>query len=119
MAEFRIDVLDSTVDPPQVLFETPTRTTLLGSAEALARALYERRYAEGHGKDLVRVRYEDKTVFIYGYLNHAEERAQRGSQSPLPERPAVFGAQPQATGPAGMGASRRHVAETGKTAMSE
>jgi hypothetical protein len=79
MAEFRIDVLDSTVDPPKVRFETPTRTKLLGSAEALARALYERRHADGHAKDLVRVRYEDKTVFIYSYLNHAGERTQRGS----------------------------------------
>jgi hypothetical protein len=55
MAEFCIDVLDSTVDPPKVRFETPTRTKLLGSAEALARALYERRYADGHAEDLVRV----------------------------------------------------------------
>ena len=44
MTEFRIDVLDSTVDPPQVLFAIPIKTKLLGSAEALARALYVRRH---------------------------------------------------------------------------
>ena len=70
MTEFRIDVLDSTADPPKVLFEVPTRTKLLGSAEALARALYERRHGQGRSRDLVRVRYDDKTVFIYSYLNH-------------------------------------------------
>jgi hypothetical protein len=62
MAEFCIDVLDSTVDPPQVRFEIPTRTQLLGSAQALARALYERRHAHGHAHNLVRVRYVEKTV---------------------------------------------------------
>jgi hypothetical protein len=70
MTEFRIDVLDSTVDPPQVLFEIPTKTKLLGSAEALARALYARRHERGRSRDLVRVRYDEKTVFIYSYLNH-------------------------------------------------
>jgi hypothetical protein len=70
MTEFRIDVLDSTADPPQVLFEIPTKTKLLGSAEALARALYERRHEQGRLRDLVRVRYDDTTVFIYSYLNH-------------------------------------------------
>ena len=79
MIEFRIDVLDSTVDPPQVRFETATRTKLLGSAEALARALYERRHADGHPADLVRVRYKDKTVFVYSYLNHVEPSGQPGS----------------------------------------
>ena len=72
MPEFRIDVLDSTVDPPHVLFESPTRTQLLGSAAALARALYERRYAGGHAENLVRVRYDDKTVLIYSYLDHVD-----------------------------------------------
>jgi hypothetical protein len=72
MPEFRIDVLDSTVDPPHVLFESPTRTQLLGSAAALARALYERRYASGHAENLVRVRYDDKTVLIYSYLDHVD-----------------------------------------------
>ena len=72
MPEFRIDVLDSTVDPPHVLFESPTRTELLGSAAALARALYERRYADGHAEDLVRVRYDDATVLIYSYLDHVD-----------------------------------------------
>jgi hypothetical protein len=70
MTEFRIDVLDSTTDPPQVLFEIPTKTKLLGSAEALARALYVRCHEQGRSRDLVRVRYDDKTVFIYSYLNH-------------------------------------------------
>ena len=83
MAEFCIDVLDGTVDPPQVRFETPTRTKLLGSAEALARALYERRHADGHAHDLIRVRYDEKTVFIYSYLNHVGHREQPGSPALL------------------------------------
>jgi hypothetical protein len=75
MPEFRIDVLDSTVNPPHVLFECPTRTELLGSAAALARALYERPYAAGHGEDLVRLRYDDKTVLIYRNLEYVEGSA--------------------------------------------
>jgi hypothetical protein len=83
MAEFRIDVLDGTVDPPQVRFEISTRTKLLGSAEALARVLYQRRHADGHAYDLVRVRYDETTVFIYSYLNHLGDREQPGSPALL------------------------------------
>jgi hypothetical protein len=83
VTEFRIDVLDGTVAPPTVRFETPTRTKLLGSAEALARALYERRHADGHAHDLIRVRYDEKTVLIYSYLNYLGRREQPGSPALL------------------------------------
>ena len=68
--DFRIDVLDISVEPARVRFETQTRTKMLGSAEALAKALYKRRYADGYPKDLVRVRHEGKVVFVYGFLDH-------------------------------------------------
>ena len=45
MSEFRIEVIDGLAEPPRLRFETQTRTKLLGSAKALARALYEKRHA--------------------------------------------------------------------------
>ena len=68
--DFRIDVLDISVEPARVRFETQTRTKMLGSAEALAKALYKRRYADGYPKDLVRVRHEGNVVFVYGFLDY-------------------------------------------------
>lgn len=85
---FCIDVLDTSVEPPHVRFETQTKTKLLGSAEALARALYERRYGDGYPKDIVRVRYENKTVFIYSYLDHAEQKGGRHAEQA--SRPAAW-----------------------------
>jgi hypothetical protein len=79
MTDFRVDVVDGMSEPPRVRFEIPTTTKLLGSAQALARALYQRRRAEGHPGDLVRVQLDGETVYTYSLLNcraaHAEERA--------------------------------------------
>ena len=72
-SEYRIEVVDGLSDPPQVRFETQTGAKLLGSARALARALYERRYAEGNPGDLVRVRCGGETVYTYSLLNRVEE----------------------------------------------
>jgi hypothetical protein len=74
MPEFRIEVIDSLADPPQFRFETQTRTKLLGSAKALARALYEKRQAAGYPGDLVRVQHEGVTVFTFSLLDRRDER---------------------------------------------
>jgi hypothetical protein len=46
---------------------------MLGSAEALAKALYKRRYADGYPRDLVRVHHKGNVVFIYGLLDHKSQ----------------------------------------------
>jgi hypothetical protein len=71
--EYRIEVVDGLSEPPQVRFETQTGTKLLGSAQALARALYERRYAAGSPGDIVRVRCRGETVSTYSLLDRLRE----------------------------------------------
>jgi hypothetical protein len=46
---------------------------MLGSAEALAKALYKRRYADGYPRDLVRVHHEGDVVFVYGLLDYKSQ----------------------------------------------
>src|SRR5215217_6822893 len=72
-SEYRIEVVDGLSDPPQVRFETQTGAKLLGSAQALARALYERRYASGYPGDLVQVRRGGEIAYTYSLLNRIEE----------------------------------------------
>ena len=72
-SEYRIEVIDGVAEPPQVRFETQTRAGLLGSAQALARALYERRYAAGCPGDVVRVRCGEETVYTYSLLDRLQE----------------------------------------------
>ena len=54
-------------------FETQTRTKLLGSAKALARALYDKRHADGYPGDLVRVQHEGVPVFTFSLLDRLDE----------------------------------------------
>jgi hypothetical protein len=73
VSDFRIEVIDGLAEPPQLRFETQTRTKLLGSAKALARALYEKRHADGYPGDLVRVQHEGVPVFIFSLLDCLDE----------------------------------------------
>ena len=77
-SEYRIEVVDGLSEPPQVRFETQTGAKLLGSARALARALYEQRYAAGFPGDFVRVRRGGETVYTFSLLNRVEELRPEG-----------------------------------------
>jgi hypothetical protein len=73
VSEFSIVVIDGLAEPPRFRFETQTRTKLLGSAKALARALYEKRHADGYPGDLVRVQHEGVPVFTFSLLDRLDE----------------------------------------------
>ena len=91
MSEFRIEVIDGLAEPPQLRFETQTRTKLLGSAKALARALYDRRHADGYPGDLVRVQYEGVPVFTFSLLDRLDEAPSGSSLRDANKLPTVPG----------------------------